>query len=471
MPAYLAFDLGASSGRAILGRLEANRMYMDELHRFTTPIIEDGEHLYWDLDAIWKHVQTGLRHALGAAPDLRSVSVNSWGVDYVPLGADGQPLRNAFSYRDPRVTDRMEPAWKTLPAPQIYAATGIQFMPINTLYQILADQEEEPARFAATHNRLMIADYFNHRLGGRAVAEVSLASTSQLMDARTQQWSPDVLDAFAIPADAWPPIVPSGTEIGTVREHPSVVVVASCSHDTADAVAATPAAGPRSWAYLSCGTWSLLGVERPEPLLTEAARTAGFTNEAGLDGTIRFLKNITGLWILQECEREWKERGDVYTYDDLLAEAEAAPATGGLLDLSDPRFSTRGDMQAKIIDYCREHKIPISEDRGLLVRAILESLAQAHRQTLHALEDVLDASIEVLHIVGGGSQNELLCQWTADACGCEVVAGPAEATALGNLLIQARTMGDLDAGVSIRDVVRHSSDLVTYHPSPDASLP
>ncbi|ARA92231.1 carbohydrate kinase [Rhodothermaceae bacterium RA] len=469
MPAYLAFDLGASSGRAILGRLEAHRMHMDELHRFKTPIIEEEGHLYWDLDAIWRHLQTGLRKALDAAPDLRSVSVNSWGVDYVPLDAEGRPLRRPFVYRDPRVKGRMEAAWEVLPAPAIYAATGIQFMPINTLYQVLADQEEEPARFGATRNRLMMADYFNHRLGGRAVAEVSLASTSQLMDARTQTWSTEVLEAFGIPADTWPPIVPSGTRIGTLREHPAVTIIASCSHDTADAVAATPAAGARPWAYLSCGTWSLLGVERAEPLLSEAARRAGFTNEAGLDGTIRFLKNITGLWMLQECERAWRQRGDTYTYDELMAEAEAAPPTGGPLDLTDPRFAVRGDMQARIVAYGREHGIPIPEERGPLVRTILESLARAHRDTLRDLEAVLGTSIDVLHIVGGGARNRLLCQWTADACGCEVVAGPAEATALGNLLIQARTMGDLDDGVSIRDVVRHSTDLVTYRPSPRAA--
>lgn len=465
LPAYLAFDLGASSGRAILGTLEGERLHMEELHRFTTPLREEGERLYWDLEALWGEMQTGLERALTAAPGLRSVSTDSWGVDYLSLRADGTPVRASYCYRDPRVRGAMAQAHERVSADEIYAVTGIQFMEINTLYQVLVDLEQEPERVDETKLRLLIADYFNHRLGGRAAAEVSLASTTQLLDAQRRTWAEDLMRRFGMLPERWPEVVASGTRLGTVSNHPQIAVVAGCSHDTACAVAAVPAEehGP-PWAYISCGTWSLLGAELPEPLLGAEAREAGFTNEAGLDGTVRFLKNLTGLWVLQECERAWREAGDAFTYDELLAEAEAAPGTGAFVDLNDPRFSLRGDMEERLHAYCREHGLPVPESRGALVRTILESMAESHRRTLRLLEEVIGQSVEVLHIVGGGARNEMLCRLTAEACGCRVVAGPAEATALGNLLVQARTMGDLPRGTSLRAVVRASSELKMYEP-------
>jgi rhamnulokinase len=469
---YLAFDLGASSGRALLGRLEGGRISVEELHRFDTPLLERDGHLYWDVERLQGDLETGLALALERDGRLRSLSVDSWGVDYVPLDREGSPVRPPFAYRDPRTAGRITEAARIMPLERIYRHTGIQFLEINTLYQLLADRREEPELFDRTRNRLTIADYFNYRFSGRAVSEVSLASTTQLLDAETRDWSAPVLAAFEVPSDTMPEVVPSGTRLGPVRGAESVTVVAGCSHDTACAVAAVPAApsGP-PWAYISSGTWSLVGVERAEPLLTDAARSAGMTNEAGLDGTVRFLRNMTGLWILQECERAWREVGIVVGYDELMEEAAAAPSPADCLDVDDPRFSLRGDMQETIGSYCRELGSRAPATRGELVRLVIESLAEGHRRIIRELERVIEERIEIIHLVGGGSRNAMLCQLTADRCGCRVVAGPAEATALGNLLVQARAMGDLPPDRPIRDVVRNSLSLQSYEPSTSDSPP
>jgi rhamnulokinase len=468
---YLAFDLGASSGRALLGFLDEEVLTMEEVHRFETPLIEDGERLFWDLEALEDALLEGLRAGLSAAPTLRSCSVDSWAVDYVPLGADGEPLRDPYCYRDPRTQEVMEKAVRRVERERIYSTTGIQFIPINTLYQVLADQRMEPETVEDTARRLPIADYFQYRLSGRPVAELSMASTTQLMNVRTHEWAHNLMQEFAIDPETWPEIVPPATRLGSLRSgglpdrEASVEVVAGCSHDTACAVAAVPAVddgGP--WAYLSCGTWSLLGVEREAPLLSDAAREASFTNEIGLNGTVRFLKNLTGLWVLQECERAWKAEGQSFDYETFQREARASSFGGEHLDLDEQQFLERGRMPEKIQNYCHEQGWPVPEKRGDFVRLILKSLAADYRDKLAIMEDLIDESIEVVHVVGGGARNDLLCQWTADATGTRVVAGPAEATAWGNLLIQARTMGGLPDGASIRDVVRASTDLHTYHP-------
>jgi len=461
LPTFLAFDLGASSGRAVLGTLDGDRMRMDVVHRFETPMAEEGEHLFWDIDGLWEELTTGFAQAREAAPGLRSVSVDSWAVDYVPLDANGTPLSRPYCYRDARTNGVMERAFATLPADAIYAHTGIQFLPFNTLYQLLADREHDPAAMERVHQYLPMADFFNDRFGGRAVVEISMASTTQLMEVRTKQWAAPVFEAFGLAVDRWPAIVPSGTRLGSVRNAPEVAVVASCSHDTGAAVAAAPATGDRPWAFVSSGTWSLLGVERTEPLLSVAAREAGFTHEAGVDGTIRFLKNLTGLWALQECVREW---GDA-DWATLEREARAAPAGSALVDLEDPRFLARGGMADRLRAYCREHGHPVPETRGRLVRVILESIAASYRRALDDVRRVTGRRVDVLHVFGGGSQNRLLCQLAADACAVPVVAGPAEATALGNLLLQARTLGALPEGLTIREVAARSSTLEMFTPT------
>jgi len=465
---YLAFDLGASTSRAFLGTLRGTSIEMEELHRFTTPVLEADGHLYWDLDVMWAELQAGLNKAKVAAPNLKSLSVDSWGVDYVLLDDSGEPLRNALCYRDPRTEGLMDRAFDVVPASNIYSETGIQFLPFNTLYQVLADLREED--FGDAKLLLPIADYFNYRFSGRKVVEVSLASTTQLMDVHSKQWSRSLMDEFHLDRSIWPEIVQSGTRLGPALSDPAINVVATCSHDTGSAVAAAPAVGAsENWAYISCGTWSLIGVERREPLVSAEAREAGFTNEAGLDGTIRFLKNLTGLWVLQECMREWREAAQV-DWPDLEREARTAKYAFGseqraaCIDLDAPRFLPRGPMEDRVHSYCREHGLGRLETRGEIVLAILSSLAESYRRTLNELERVSGTTCERIHLFGGGSQNQLLCELTAEACGREVVAGPVEATAMGNLLIQARALGGLPAGTSIRDISAASSELRVYSP-------
>jgi len=461
---HLAFDLGAGSGRAMLGMLARGRLDVEEVHRFPTPLRERGERLTWDLEALWAEILRGYERARRRAPALASLSVDSWGCDYVPLDRDGVPLRDPYCYRDPRTAGMMARAQEAVPRRELYDVTGIQFMAEDTLYQALADRILEPELTARTATRLMIADYFLHRIGGRPVAERTLASTSQLLDVRSGEWAMDVIRRLDLAPRTWPEIVPPGTPIGRTPE--GVAVVAACSHDTAAAVAAVPAApdGP-PWAYVSSGTWSLLGVERTEPLLSDAAFRANFTNEAGAHGTVRFLRNLTGLWVLQECRRAWRASGTAAGYDELMREAEAAPSLTAAVDFDDPCFAQRSDdMPDRIRRYCRERSLPAPRTRGETVRLILESLAQAYRRTLRTLEETVGERLPVLHIVGGGARNELLCRMAADACGCTVVAGPAEATAIGNLLVQASAVGALPAGASIRDVVRASFTLATHHP-------
>lgn len=476
--AYLAFDLGASSGRAVVGRLRGQRMAMEEVHRFDTPLRQEEGRLSWDLEALWHELREGLARALAEAPALQSLSVDSWAVDYVPLGPDGDPLADPRSYRDERTQGWMARAFETVPAEEVFATTGIQFLPFNTLYQLLAERAQDAALAERTHLRLPVADYFNYRLGGRAAVERSMASTTQLMDARRGMWAEGLMQRFGLSAAAWPPVVPPGTVLGTVREDvlpedirpPAPIrVVAGLSHDTGCAVAAVPAESSAGWAYVSSGTWSLLGAELDAPILTEEARAAGFTNEAGLDGTIRFLKNLTGLWALQECVREWCEAGQDVSYDLLVAEAEAHGPAPAHVDLEDDRFLGRGGMETRLKDYCRETGQPVPATRGALTRTILESIAAGYRRALDTLEQLTGTPIKTLHVVGGGSQNDLFCRLTADAAGCRVVAGPVEATALGNLLVQARTMGTLPEGLSLRQVALRSSSLTTFTPDPTAS--
>ncbi len=468
---YLAFDLGASTSRAFLGTLCGPGIEMSELHRFTTPVLEADSHLYWDLDVLWAELRKGLEKARAAAPGLRSLSVDSWGVDYVLLDASGTPLRNAHCYREPRTDGVMERAFEVVTASEIYSTTGIQFLPFNTLYQVLADAQD--AELGDAEFLLPIADYFNYRFSDRRAVEISLASTTQLMDVNTRQWSRSLLEKFGLEQSLWPEIVESGTRLGPALLDPRLEVLATCSHDTGSAVAAAPAIGQaENWAYISCGTWSLMGVERRKPLVSEDARETGFTNEAGLDGTIRFLKNLTGLWVLQECMREWKvsERID---WQDLERKAREEIGTNGqargvtLVNLDDGLFLPRGPMEDRIHAYCREHGLGRLESRGEIVLSILSSIAESYRRTLAELESITGTAYDRIHLFGGGSQNALLCELTANACRCEVVAGPAEATAMGNLLIQVRTMGDLPAGKSIRDISAASSDLQAYLPRSD----
>ena len=472
---YLAIDLGASSGRAVVGTLDGDRIELEEVHRFRTPMEEASGHLVWNLEALWSDVKTGVRRAVEAYPSIRSVSVDTWAVDYVPLGADGTALRDPYAYRDERTRGYMAATLSRIPAATLYERTGVQFLEFNTIYQVAADLDLEPDLVEQTATRLLIADYLLYRLSGEAVAERTMASTTGLFDVRTGDWDTDLIRQLGDDPGRWPRVVEPGTVLGPLR--PALwnelattsgappAVVATCSHDTAAAIAAVPATGAWPWAYLSSGTWSLVGLELEAPLRSDAARRANFTNEAGLDGTTRFLKNRTGFWVLEECIREWAEEdGARPDYATLVAEAAEAAPVSRYVALNEPQFALRGGMRDKLRAYAREHEVPLPETRGQLVRLILESLAESYRRVLFDLESLTGHQPAVLHIVGGGAYNDLLNQLTADACDVQVVVGPAEATALGNLLVQARALGDL-GDRSVRDVVRASTDLRTYAPA------
>ena len=461
---YLAIDLGASSGRVVVGTLAGAVMSMDEVHRFPTPMLECDGHLSWDVDAMWADIQRGIATAFDAGHRLRSISVDSWAVDYVPLDEHGTALRQPYAYRDQRTAGRMETAVRLSGgAAAVYERTGIQFLPFNTLPQILADVQDEPEMVAKTTTRLLIAEYFLYRLSGRKVAEATMASTTQLVDVRSGWWSKELLAAIGDDERRWPEIVPPGTTLGPLvpglvpggGDAPSVI--ATCAHDTAAAVAAVPAARDRAWAFISSGTWSLVGAELSAPILTDDARAAGFTNEAGIDSTVRFLKNRAGMWVLEELRREWEARGDRLSHDVLMKGATSARSLGITIDLNAPAFAERGGMMLKLEAACRAKDVAAPDTTGGIVRLILESLAASHANALEQLATVTGARANDIHIVGGGARNDLLNQLTADRTRRRVLAGPEEATVLGNLLVQARTLGDLPTGVSIREASRCSS--------------
>ncbi|AHG89392.1 Carbohydrate kinase, FGGY [Gemmatirosa kalamazoonensis] len=470
-PSYLAIDLGASSGRAVVGTLRDGVMEMREVHRFRTPLVEAEGHLWWDAEALWGEVRRGLALAREASPAVRSVSVDSWAVDYVPLGTDGEPLRRPYCYRDPRTRGRLDEAVKRAGgADALYERTGIQFLELNTLPQIVADLLDEPALVARTAKRLLIAEWLLYKLSGRMVAERTNASTTQLLDARTGRWAEDLIRAVGDDPARWPDVVPPGTALGEAIDAMGVLVIASCAHDTAAAVAAVPASPARQWAYVSSGTWSLVGAELDAPMLAPEARRAGFTNEAGLDGTVRFLKNRTGMWALEECLRAWEaEDGARPAYDALVAAAASSPSHV-TLDLNAPAFGERGDMPARIAEACRAQGHDAPDTRGAVVRLILDSLAASYADTLAELDALTGRRTDDVHVVGGGARNALLNQLTADACGRRVLAGPEEATVLGNLLVQARTMGDLAPGSTVRDAARRSARLTEYTPRSSPAL-
>jgi rhamnulokinase len=469
---YLAIDLGASSGRVVVGSLDGAVMTMREIHRFATPMLERDGHLFWDIEAMWTEIRSGVQIAMRSTERLRSISVDSWAVDYVPLDLHGAALRRPYSYRDARTAGHMEIAIELAGgADALFDLTGIQFLALNTLPQVIADIRDEPGLVWETAKRLLIAEYFLYRLSGTQIAEATNASTTQLVDIRSGRWAAGLMAAIGDDEKRWPPIVPPGTVLGpllpelrTDDASDAPTILATCAHDTAAAVAAVPAAGDRGWAFISSGTWSLVGAELDAPVLTSEAREAGFTNEAGLDGTVRFLKNRAGMWVLEECRREWDAQGGRQSYTELLAEASAATSLGVTIDLNAPAFSGRGGMLGKIDAACRAQGAATPGTRGAVTRLILESLASSHADALTRLEAVSGRRIDDVHIVGGGARNAFLNQLTADRCGRRVLAGPEEATVLGNLLVQARALGDLPDGVTVREAARRSSRISEFTP-------
>jgi sugar (pentulose or hexulose) kinase len=452
-----AVDLGASGGRVMAGRVDASEITAGEVHRFpNVPVVVDGT-LCWDIGRLYGDVLAGLA-ALGRGYDLASVGIDSWGVDYGLLGAGGELLGDPVHYRDRR-TEGVELG---LTVGELYAVTGIQYLPFNTIYQLAASSGLDQAR-----TMLMIPDLLGYWLTGTRGAELTNASTTALLDVRTREWSGSVIARAGLPRGLFPPLRQPGTPIGPVLAEVSaahglpagLTVTAVGSHDTASAVVAVPATG-QDFAYISSGTWSLVGMELDSPVLTDP----GFTNEAGVDGTVRYLRNVMGLWLLQESVRHWSGA----SLDALLAQAARQPALRFVIDPDDPVFLPAGDIPGRILAWLRSRGVPVPDGPPGIVRCVLDSLALAYRRAVESVQARSGRHVSVVHIVGGGSRNELLCQLTADACGLPVVAGPAEATALGNMLVQARSLGAAPGDLpGLRAVLRSATEPRRYEPAGD----
>lgn len=472
--AVAAVDLGAASGRVMLAEVGPDGVTLTEVHRFANDPVRLLDTLHWDVPRLYAETLTGLRAALARRPDLASVGIDSWAVDYGLLDATGALVGNPVHYRDRRTEGIPERVVDALGADYLYRTTGLQLLPFNTLFQLTAELGTPALDRAET--MLLIPDLLGYWLTGVAGSEVTNASTTQLLDVRTREWSTDLIARAGLPARLFGPLRQPGDPVGTLRPEVReavgadqlVPVTAVGSHDTASAVAAVPAEGDR-FAYVSCGTWSLVGVELSGPVLSEGSRAANFTNEAGVDGMVRYLRNVMGLWLLQESLRVWRSQGLAGDLSELLVAAGRQPALAAVVDPDDPVFLPPGDMPARLAVACARRGQPVPDGPAALTRCILDSLALAHRTAVRQAQLLSGRDVDAVHIVGGGARNELLCQLTADACGLPVVAGPVEATALGNALVQARALGAVHGGLAdLRGLLRRTESTRTYHPTADA---
>ena len=477
MPAdYLAFDLGAESGRAILGRFANGLIELKEVSRFPNlPVTEPGgqasvmnygSSLRWDVLRLWSEIRKTLEHP--PVPRVESIGFDTWGVDYALLGETGLLLENPYHYRDRRTEGRVEEVCGIAGRERIYELTGIQFMPINTLYQFYAASRLTPRLLDAANALVTIPDLFNYWMTGNLGAEYTNATTTQFMNANTRSWATEIFDALGLPSRLLPPIFEPGATVGHLRPSASQAlagtpVVAPACHDTGSAVAAVATQGRA--AFLSSGTWSLLGTEVPAPIIGKRALELNFTNEGGVCGTTRLLKNIGGLWLLQSCRRHWADAGHDYSYDELLAAARAETRSfTSLVDPDCPAFHSPDNMLTEIDRFCARTHQPAPDSPGAYTKAILESLAFKYRCVLDSLEELIGYRLEEIRIIGGGAKNRLLNQFTADATGRPVIAGPVEATALGNLAMQMLATGAVASLAEARAAIDRSFPTDRYEP-------
>lgn len=471
---FLGIDLGGESGRVMAGQWDGQRMTLEEVHRFSNgPVIINGT-MRWDILRLWSEIQHGLSLAAKRyGSSIVSIGVDTWGIDFVLLSKSGEMLGLPFHYRDDRTRGMIDEAFSHVARAEIFAETGLQFMEINTLYQLLALKKNSPELLEAADCFLTIPDFINWCLTGRKVAEFTNATTTQCFHPIQRQWASGLLQRFGLPSAIFPEVIMPGTKIGPLRDSvarftglESVQVVAVAAHDTGSAVVGVPTAntGKANWAYISSGTWSLLGAEVREANLSSRVLELNFTNEGGVDGTYRLLKNIMGLWLVQRCKRAFDARGLELGYADLVKLAESAPALRSFVDPDDPRFLNPPDMPKAIQDFCCETGQPVPRTEGELVRCALESLALKYEIVLGWLEELTGERVEVIHIVGGGSRNALLNQFAANACNRPVLAGPVEATVLGNLMMQLRASGEISSLSELRSVLRNSSEVHKFLP-------
>ncbi len=470
---YLTFDLGAESGRAVLGEIQGGRLSLQEVHRFPNEPQWLLDRFHWDTVRLYAEVKNGLaRFAREHGGRLDGIGVDTWGVDYALLNGHDELLGIPYHYRDSRTDRMMELAFSVVPRDEIYRTTGIQFMQLNTLFQLLAVKEFDPALLDGARSLLMMPDLLNYWLTGRKANEFTIATTTQFYNPNDGGWAKSMLERLGIPTHFLGEVLPSGAVLGPL--HASVLrdtggepapVIAPATHDTGSAVAGVPAERGGGWAYVSCGTWSLVGVEVDRPIITDRTLEYNLTNEGGVYGTTRLLRNVMGLWLLQQCRRCWNRQGASYGYDELAAMAAGAEPFAALLDPDDPSFLNPPDMPAAIADACRRSGQRCPDGVAATVRCITESLALKYRRVIERLEDVTEQRIETIHVIGGGCQNQQLCQATADASGRRVLAGPVEATALGNVVVQAVATGGLSSLAEARTLIRTSFPLVEYLPS------
>ncbi|MDE2127714.1 MAG: rhamnulokinase [Armatimonadetes bacterium] len=473
---YLAFDIGAESGRALVGAFDGDRLTLDEAHRFANGGQQQGDWLVWDAPALFAALKAGLTkaaHTYGSA--IASLGIDTWGVDFGLVGRDGALLAPARHYRDAGNEGMPEAAFEIVPRAELFATTGIQFLQFNSLFQLLYLKQRRPELLAQTHRLLMMPDLLAYWFTGESGAERTIASTTQMVDAATGDWARGLLERLGLPTAILPEICPSGAVRGSLTRAvteetgaDALRYVAPAEHDTGSAVVAVPMDCEDS-VWISSGTWSLMGVELEAPRISPETLRSNFTNEAGVFGTTRLLKNIMGLWLLQQCRASWRRTGQEYSYSDLVAQATAAPAFGAVLEPDDSGFLAPTDMPGAIQEFCRRTGQPQPMSIGAISRCCFESLALRYRWTLERLEEFCGRRFTTIHIVGGGSQNELLCRMTASATNRRVAAGPVEATAIGNVLVQAIGLGHIGSLADARAVVRRSFSVTEYLPGAETA--
>ena len=473
MEKYVAIDLGAESGRVIVGNLSK----IETIYRFPNNLVRIKDSIFWDILGIFNEIKKGLKKAFNKYPNqIISIGIDTWGVDYVLLDKDGDLLENPYHYRDKRTDSIMEEVFKIIPKKEIFTETGIQFMQINTLYQLYSFMKNKPQIFKATKYFLTIPDLLNYWLTGVIKNEYSIATTTQLYNPIKKDWSKKILNKLKLKRDIFSEIIMPGTKVGKLlpavsREigaNSKVVVVAPACHDTALAVAAVPAINSIDYAYVSSGTWSLIGIETPKPIINKDSYKFNFTNEGSANGGFRFLKNITGFWIIQECKKYWDEKVKSYSYDELTKIALEYGPANFKIDPDDLRFLKPGliddNMPDRIKTYCQETGQKIPETSAEIVRGVIESLADKYTSTIKVIEEITNKSIKEIYIIGGGSRNALLCQLVANTISLPVYAGPVEATAIGNIMIQAISMGEVDSIARGRKIIRESYKIKKYYP-------
>jgi len=472
MKQYIGVDLGAESGRVMLGSVSGNKLTLEEIHRFGNGPVEQNGSIRWDFNKLLSEIKSGIAKAVKHAKGpVAGIGVDSWGLDYGLVDSEGKLLENPYHYRDSRTEGIYEKAFALMKKRDIYQNTGLQFLPFNTVYQLLAARLADSAALSKASKLLFFADLVSYHLCNEIFAEYTLASISQLMDMRTGQWSQEIFDKLSLPLDIMPEIVQAGTVVGKLTEQVAseigceqIPVIAIASHDTGSAVVSVPAAGD-NWSYCSSGTWTIIGVELSKAVINDQTFSIPFSNEGGVEGTIRLLKNIMGLWLVQECRRQWQREGVDLDYSQLTQMAREARPFVALIDPDHDSFIAPGDMPRRINAYLKQSGQQAIDDKGQMVRVIFESLALKYRWVFEELEKLTTNPFDRLHIVGGGIKNELLCQFTANAIGKEVLTGPVEATAIGNIIMQARATGQVDSLEKAREIVRNSFELKQYKPT------